>query len=81
MQQIEALKLIQQIFRDILDDENLCLSEESSPETVEGWDSIVNVNIIIAVESEFGIKLGIDDIQRVKTVGDILSIINSVQGR
>ena len=80
MEKTEVLSLIQGIFRDILDNKDIQLSEYSSPENVEGWDSIVNVNVIIAVESEFGIKLGIDDIQRVKTVGDIVSIVQSAQG-
>ena len=77
MEKTEILNSIQGIFRDILGNEDIHLSELSSPENVEGWDSIANVNVIIAVESEFGIKLGIDDIQRVKMVGDIVSIVQS----
>ena len=78
MEKFKILHAIQEIFIDILDNKNIILSEHSSPETIEGWDSIANVNIIISVESEFGIKFGIDDIQRVKKVGDIVEAVQKI---
>jgi len=70
-----ALVRIQGIFRDILDDSSLCIDRQSSPDTIAGWDSIVNVNIIIAVEEEFGVKFSVDELQLVKSVGNILELL------
>jgi len=73
----QALSKVQEIFRDILDTTNLVIDERSTPETVEGWDSIANVNIIIAVEEDFGVKFDVQDLQNIKSVGDILTAIQN----
>tara|TARA_R100000027_G_scaffold38198_1_gene28168 strand:- start:19934 stop:20158 length:225 start_codon:yes stop_codon:yes gene_type:complete len=48
---------LQPIFRDILDDDRLNLSEDFSKEQCEDWDSVATVQIVLAVEEEFGVQL------------------------
>ena len=38
------------------------LSEESSPETISGWDSLGHLNLVIALEEEFGVNLSAEDV-------------------
>lgn len=61
---------LQEIFRDVFDDENLVIDENFS---VGGcWDSAAMVQIVFAVESEFGVKFSTSEIAKIKSVADIL---------
>ena len=43
MIQEELLQQIQEIFRDVLDDEEIVLTESATAEDVEGWDSLTHI--------------------------------------
>ena len=66
-----------EIFNDILDLEEGQLTPESSPEDIDEWDSMANVNIIVALEEEFEIKFKLEDILDVKTVNDFINLVDS----
>ena len=66
---------LQGIFREVFDDENITLLEDTSPDDIEGWDSLAQINIILACESSFGIKFDINDVLGIKSVADIVTII------
>ena len=42
---------------------------------VEGWDSFTNLNLIVATETRFGIKMRTDEIEGLTKVGDLVAII------
>lgn len=75
MNKSDILLKLQSIFRDVLDQADLQINESSSPDTIEGWDSIVNVNIIMAVEEDFGVSFSVDELQTVKSVASIIELI------
>ena len=56
MEKKEILSKLQDIFRDILDDENIVLENETTADDIEGWDSLSHIQIVHEVESEFGIN-------------------------
>ena len=72
---MDVISKLQRIFHDDFDDESIVLTKETSPDDVEGWDSLAQINIIVACESEFGIKFGLSDIFNLKTVGAIVDTI------
>lgn len=55
MNKDEILAKIQDVFRDIFDDETVVLSAETTANDIEGWDSLEHINIISAIEDEFDI--------------------------
>jgi acyl carrier protein len=65
------------IFRDSLDNDSLTLKEETTANDVEGWDSITHVLIVVAVEKKFRVKFTAGEIQRLKNVGELASLIRS----
>ena len=75
MNKEKVLSIIECIFQDILDNKGLKINVSDTPEDVENWDSVNNVNIIIALESEFNIKLSMDQITNIKSVGDLLNFV------
>ena len=52
------------------------LSANSSPETVESWDSVQHLNLVLAVEERFGIQLDPEEIERMKTIGEIAAMVD-----
>lgn len=68
---------LQQIFRDILDDETLVLTPELSTATCKDWDSVAMVQIILAVEAAFRVHFTTQEVANIKSVADILKKINA----
>lgn len=66
---------VQSIFQDVFDDEKLVISESTSGPDIEDWDSLSNVDLIVAMENEFKIKFNIREIQTLKNVGDMIKLI------
>ena len=58
------------------------VDESSSPESVEGWDSMGHVNLIAALEQRFNVSIDIDDVMQMANVGKIRQILAAygVQG-
>ena len=73
----DKIKIIQAVFRDVLSNKNIKISRKSTPEDVEGWDSLVNINIVVALEEHFNIKFSLDEITNINSVEDIVKMIES----
>ena len=65
-----------EIFNDILELDEGCVTQDSTPEDIDNWDSVSNVNIIVALEEEFRIKFKLEDIQDARTVKDFINLVN-----
>ncbi|MDP0494945.1 MAG: acyl carrier protein [Verrucomicrobiota bacterium JB024] len=66
---------LQRIFRDVLDEPALRLSEDFSTADHPEWDSVAMVQIVLAVEQEFGCELDMAQVAQIKSVADILRFI------
>lgn len=75
MDRNDILQKVAAILRDIFDDDSLTIGEDTAASDVKGWDSLAQINILLACEQEFGVKFVIDEIAGLMTVGDIVSII------
>lgn len=52
------------------------LSANSSPETVENWDSMQHLNLVLAVEEKFGIQLDPEEIEQMKNIGAVAAVVD-----
>lgn len=75
MIQEELLQQIQEIFRDVLDDEEIVLTESATAEDVEGWDSLTHIQLIVAIEKRFKIKFTSKEILSWKNVGELVDCL------
>ena len=69
------LDRLQEIFREIFDDNTLVIGRETSAEHIEDWDSLNHINLIVAIEKEFQIKFKLDELQSLRDVGDTIDLI------
>jgi acyl carrier protein len=51
------------------------LNPESSPDTVESWDSLGHLNLVLALEREFDVQIGPDEIDRMDSIQAIAGLI------
>jgi acyl carrier protein len=63
------------IFRDVFNDNTLVVTDKLNAADVATWDSLSNINMIIAVEKAFGVKFSIKDVRNLKNVGELLELI------
>ncbi len=63
------------IVADTLGLDTVSLEDHTTAVDVEGWDSLTNVQIIVAIEKTFGIRLRTGEIAAIKNVGDLVSRI------
>lgn len=63
------------VFRDVFDDEDITVGEGTSSKDIEDWDSLNHINLVVAVEKEFGIKFSMGETQKMKNVGEMVDII------
>jgi acyl carrier protein len=75
MDSAAIVKDIQPIFRDILDLPDLQLTRQSNASNVEGWDSLAHVNIVMAIEKRYKIKIALGELQDLKNVGEMADLI------
>lgn len=75
MDRSEILKQVQDIFRDILDDEEIVLEDSTTADDVEGWDSLTHIQLIVAIEKQFKIKFTSKEILSWRNIGEMLDSI------
>jgi acyl carrier protein len=64
----DAKARLYQTIASVLGVEPETLVEDSSPDTVEAWDSLNHLNIAMALESEFGVAFEAEDIMTMRDV-------------
>lgn len=71
---------MQNIFRDTFDNDSLVISEQTSAVDIDAWDSLNNIQLIVAIEHQFGIKFDSEEMTSWKNVGDMITcIIGKIQ--
>ena len=63
------------IFRDVFLRDDLELRPDLSAKDVEGWDSFKQIEIILAAEARFGIKMSTRELDSLRSVGDLVRVI------
>lgn len=77
MERNEILQKLNEIFRDVLDNEDIVLTEDSCADDIEEWDSLSHVQLIVAIEKNLGIKFTSKEILSWNNVGQMIDSITS----
>lgn len=75
MNREEVLSSVNEIFIDVFDDEEIVIDDSTTAEDIEDWDSLEQVNLIVAIEKKFDMKFKMDEVYGMKNVGEMLDII------
>lgn len=75
MEKVDILVKVQDIFRDLLDDDTIELASETTADDVEGWDSLTHIQLIVAIEKSFKVKFTSREILTWQNVGEMIDCI------
>ena len=78
MDKNEILEKLNEIFQDVMDNEDIHVSETTTMEDVDEWDSLSHVQLCIAIKREFGYKASALEMQQWKTVGAIINTLSNL---
>lgn len=67
------------IFRDVLDNDEIELSRETTADDIEEWDSLAHIGLIVAIEKHFKLKFSMMDVKPLKNVGEFIDLIQRKQ--
>jgi acyl carrier protein len=67
-------KVISQVFNVPIEK----INEESSPDNIETWDSLKHMNMVLALEEEFNVQFGEEQIFEMLNVGLIIEILKEI---
>lgn len=77
MSREEIFEKLNEVFADVFDDDSIVVTDATTADDIEDWDSLEHINLIAAVEQEFGIKFNMGQIVTMKNVGEMVNIIES----
>jgi len=76
----DLLTVFTRTLRDLLGDDSIVLAMNTRRSDVEGWDSLMYVNFIVAIELELQIKFSVAGVESFETIGDIVTEARSLLG-
>jgi len=75
MDTTEIINELTKIWRNELDDDSIVLNPETTAKDVEGWDSLTNIQLIVAAEKKYKIRFSATEIMNFKNVGDLAETV------
>lgn len=75
MSREEIFDKLNEVFQDVFDDESIVVSDETTADDIEDWDSLEHINLVVAVEEAFKIKFNMGEVNNMKNVGEMVDII------
>ena len=75
MTEVEVIEKLEQVFRDIFDEEELTINNETTAEDIEDWDSLAHINLVVSIEKEFDVKFALGELQALRNVGGMVDLV------
>ena len=75
MKKEDILKQLNDVFRDVFDDESLEITGEKTAADIEDWDSLMHITLIAEIEEAFDMKFSMKEVLEMKNIGEMVQII------
>lgn len=75
MSREQVYEELQEIFRDVFDDETIEINDATTAADIEEWDSLEQINLIMAIEKAFKVKFTIAEVGELQNVGEMVNAI------
>ncbi len=73
----DVLERLQGIFREVFDDSALEITRSTDASQIDGWDSFMHINLIVAIEETFVITFTTQEIGQFTCVGDVVDLLTT----
>ena len=71
----EIYERLNDIFRDVFDDESITVTAATTANDIEDWDSLSHITLVSAVEDEFRMKFSMKEVVGMQNVGEMATIV------
>jgi acyl carrier protein len=71
-----TLSRLNDLFREVFDDDDLQITESTKASDIEGWDSLMHVTLMVNVEKAFGVRFSSSEVATLKNVGELVGLID-----
>ncbi|MDE7398397.1 MAG: acyl carrier protein [Oscillospiraceae bacterium] len=75
MSKEQIMERLTEIFRDVFDDESIEISDSTTADDIEAWDSLEHITLISAVEKAFKMRFTMREVSGMKNVGEMAEIL------
>lgn len=62
---------LEDVFRQVLDDDDIELQNQTTAADVEGWDSLMHITLMFTIENEFGVQFNAEEFGQIENVGEL----------
>jgi acyl carrier protein len=73
--QDDLIPCLTPVFQEVFSDPSLQITESTSAKDVEGWDSFAHINLIVAIEEQFGVSFSTAELGKMLCVGDLVTLL------
>ena len=78
MNRDDIKKTVMEIFEDLLDDDSLEISEETSRQNTSEWDSLFHMAFMATIGQEFSLQFKTEDIMHADNLGSVIDLVASM---
>ena len=71
------LEKMHPIFLDVFELDEIQLTESLTAKDVDGWDSLTHIQLVVALEKQFGVRFSSTEIQNWENIGAIAEAVQS----
>ncbi len=76
----EVYSGLHEVFRDVFDDEYITITDATTADDIEDWDSLMHITLVVAVEKKFGVKFSVGEANHFQNVGEMADAIRKQVG-
>ena len=70
-----TIKQLTPIFRDVFDDDDLVIEQNTTAQDVDGWDSLAHIRLVVSIERALGLRFSAAEISGLVNVGEMAELI------
>ncbi len=71
------LEQITAIFKSVLQHDRVVLTETTTTQDIDGWESATHMIIISEIEDQYNVEFELDELWSMKNIGDLIQILKS----
>lgn len=72
MEKKELMDKLTEIFREVMDNDEIVLNDETASEDIEEWDSLSHIELIDVIGKELGVKITSMEFRGWENVGEMV---------
>lgn len=80
MNREQVFEKLNEVFRDVFDDENITLHDGTTANDIDDWDSLMHITLVSEVEDAFNIHFEMKDVNKMQNVGEMADKIIELKG-